>query len=81
MKMKTGSELEAECKKYGVYTDTPIYQSTSGTRRADDAELQRRLIAVKRHFRESRMWWLAFISAVASVISAATALVAILASK
>ena len=49
-------------------------QSSSGqSRRADDAELQRRVIEAERAIRESKLWKLAVISALASVFSAITA--------
>jgi hypothetical protein len=44
----------------------------------DEAELQRRYIEFYRNRRDSRLWWIALISAISSVISAATALYAVL---
>jgi len=60
----------------------PRTQSSSGNSpRASDFELQRRLLEAERSARESRLWLLAFISAIASVLSAAVALVALLHAK
>lgn len=42
-----------------------------------EPELQRRVIEAERHKRESRIWWIALVSAVASVISAAAAWTAV----
>lgn len=41
-------------------------------------ELRRRIIEVERSIREHRLWMVALISAIASVISATTAIVAVL---
>ncbi len=78
-KLLQGDELEARAKELGVdIKGPPITQSASGTqRRASDSELQRRVTEAERGIRESRLWWLAVISAVASVISAITALIAV----
>jgi hypothetical protein len=45
--------------------------------RAPEQEIQRRVMDAERHLREHRLWWVALISAVASVVSALTALVAL----
>jgi len=56
-----------------------ITQSSSGRRRrADDAELQCRVLNAERGIRESRMWLLALLSAIASIVSAIAAWVAVL---
>ena len=41
-------------------------------------ELQKRVLAARREYRDARAWYAAIASAVASIISAATALVAVL---
>ena len=51
---------------------------SGGPRRADDHDLQRRVIEVERHIRESRLWLIALISAGASIVSAITARVAVM---
>jgi hypothetical protein len=78
-KLLEGEALEQRARELGVdIQGGPITQSVSGRhRRADDAELQRRVIETERALRESRLWLLAFISAIASVISAVAAFVAI----
>ena len=78
-KLLEGEPLEKLAKVLGVDTKGgPITQSVSGHfKRADDAELQRRVIEAERAIRESRLWMLAVISAVASVISAITAIIAV----
>jgi type IV secretory pathway component VirB8 len=43
--------------------------------------LQRRVIEAERSHRESRLWLIAVISSIASVISAATAIVAVVLGK
>ena len=50
-----------------------ISQELGRERRALDYELQRRVIEAERTIREARLWWIAVISAVASVVSALTA--------
>jgi hypothetical protein len=74
-----GDELEREATKLGVgITGEPITQSASGRKkRAPDYELQNRVIEAKRSIREHRLWVLALISAIASVISAIAAWVAV----
>ena len=70
-----GSELEKRAQELGVDTQgRPITQSVSGHhKRADDAELQRRVIEAERSIRESNLWKIAVIAAAASVFSAITA--------
>jgi hypothetical protein len=74
-----GDELEKRARELGIDTQGgPITQSTSGHhKRADDAELQRRIIEAERAVREASLWKIAVISAVASVLSAVTAVCAI----
>jgi hypothetical protein len=70
-----GDELETRARELGVdISGEPCSQSSSGRPpRAPDFELQRRVIEAARRNRESRLWILAGISAVASVASAFTA--------
>jgi hypothetical protein len=79
-KLPEGDELEKRALKLGIDIQGDyITQSVSGRhKRASDSELQRRLIETERSIRENRLWWIAFISAIASVISAATAIIAVL---
>ena len=71
VKLLQGDELEKR-RELGIDTQGgPITQSTSGRhKRADDAELQRRVIEAERSIRESKKCWkIAVISAAASVFS------------
>jgi hypothetical protein len=79
-KILAGEELEQRCHALGVDIQGPTRtQSSSGTSpRASDYELQRRLIEAERSIRESRLWLVALVSAVASVVSAVTAFFAVL---
>lgn len=78
-KLLQGDALEQRARKLGVDTaGDPITHSASGTRaRASDHDLQRRVAEAERGIRESWLWRLALISAIASVISAATAMIAV----
>jgi len=77
-----GEELEREASRLGVDIEgDPITQSSSGAaRRAPDHILQHRVAEAQRAIRESRLWILALVSAIASVISALTAIIAVTAS-
>jgi len=78
-KILEGDVLEQRARQLGVdIQGDPITQSSSGRQsRASDYELQRRVIEAERSIRESKVWILAIISALASVISAAAALLAV----
>lgn len=82
-KLLQGEELGKRCIELGVNIEgLPWTQSASGNLpRASDFELQRRLLEAERSVRESRLWLLALISAIAAVLSAAVALVALLHGK
>lgn len=82
-KLLTGTELEQRCKELGVdITGEPRSQSVSGSRpKASDAELQRRLIDAERSVREHKLWVVAFVSAIASVLSAIAAWFAVMLGK
>ena len=79
-KLLEGDALEQRARELGCdMQGGPITQSVSGRhKRADDAELQRRVIEAERSTRESRIWILAVLSAVASVSSAITAIIAVM---
>lgn len=78
-KILEGDALEQHARKLGVDIQGDlITQSSSGRqKRASDYELQRRVIEAERSIRESKLWQLALISAIASVVSAVAALLAI----
>jgi hypothetical protein len=79
-KILEGDALEQRARQLGVDIQGESITQSSGGRhkRAGDYELQRRVIEAERSIRESRLWKLAFISAIASVVSAAAALLAVL---
>ena len=79
-KILEGDELEQRARELGVdiQGDLITHSSLGRRNRASDYELQRRVIEVERSIRESRLWKVAFISAIASMLSAAVALVALL---
>ncbi|MDD5503790.1 MAG: hypothetical protein PHV77_00550 [Candidatus Omnitrophica bacterium] len=57
----------------------PIYQSSSGRHEfASEYEIQRRIMEKESHNRATRLFWLALISALASLVSAIAAWTAIL---
>ncbi|MBN4055281.1 hypothetical protein JYU12_00905 [bacterium AH-315-K03] len=78
-KLLQGDELERKAIDLGIDIQGPaITQSSSGRqRRADDSDLQRRVIEAERSKRESKLWMVALISSVASVISAVTAIIVV----
>ena len=82
-KLLQGAELEQRCTELGISIEgPPRTQSSSGSSpRASDFELQRRLFEAERSRREARLWLVALISSVASVLSAAVALVDIFVAK
>ncbi len=79
-KLLQGEQLEKKALELGIdIQGSPITQSVSGRqRKADDHELQRRVIEAERSKRESKLWLIALISAIASVVSAATAIIVVL---
>lgn len=78
-KILESDALEQRARQLGVdIQGDPITQSSSGRhKRASDYELQRRVIEAERSIRESKLWKLALISAIASVASAVAALLAV----
>jgi hypothetical protein len=76
-KLLEGDALEKHARKLGVdISGELITRSASGrSQRAPDFELQQRVTEAERRIRESRMWIFAMVSAIASVLSAAAALV------
>ena len=79
MTLLTGAALESRARELGVDIEgDPRTHSSSGRApRASDYELQRRVLEAERGIRESRLWILAVISAIASVLSAAAAMIAV----
>ena len=71
-----GEELEQRARQLGVDIQGDlITKSSSGrAKRAPDYELQRRVIEAERSRRESQLWLIALISAIAAVASAVAAI-------
>jgi hypothetical protein len=80
MKILTADALEQRAIQLGVDIQGDlIFQSSSGRhKRASDYELQRRVFEAERSIRESKLWKLALVSAIASVVSAAAAFLAVI---
>jgi hypothetical protein len=74
-KLFVGKELEQRCRELGIDTQGP--PGTLQEPQASDYELQRRVIEAERSIRENRLWMVAVGSMIVSVLSAATALVAL----
>lgn len=74
-----GDQLEKRARELGVdIKGGPIFQSSSGrVQRVEDYELQRRVMEVERQQREKWLWFLAGISAPASLASAIAAWAAV----
>lgn len=79
MALMMGEALENRARELGVDVEgEPRTQSSSGRApRASDYELQRRVLEAERGIRESRLWILALVSAIASVLSATAAMLAV----
>jgi hypothetical protein len=79
-KLLGSKQIEERARELGVDVSGELLTRSSSGRspRAPDFELQRRVIEAERSIRESRLWILAVISAVASVLSAIAALVAVM---
>lgn len=82
IKLLSGDALLERARELGVITDSdqPVNIPGQGTvlLRAADYEVQRRVIEAERHRREHRLWIVALLSAIASVISAVAAWTAVL---
>ena len=79
MTLLTGAALESRARELGVdiESDPRTHSSSGRAPRASDYELQRRVLEAERGIRESRLWILAVLSAIASVLSAAAAMIAV----
>jgi hypothetical protein len=78
MTLLKGPALLKRAQELGVdTTGEPSARSTDGAApQASDHELQRRVLEAERSIRESRLWLLTIIAALASVVSAVAAWVA-----
>jgi hypothetical protein len=72
----TDEEIESECKRLNITQ----HSSCDGTG-LDKAEMQRRILAVWANNRNSSLWLIALFSSIASIISAATAIIAVFLGK
>jgi hypothetical protein len=81
-KILEGDMLEQRARQLGVdiQGDAITHSSLGRHQRASDYELQKRVLEAERSIRESSLWKLALISAIASVASAMVALFAVLGS-
>ena len=79
MTLLTGAALESRARELGVDIkgDPRTHSSSGRAPRASAYELQRRVSEAERGIRESRLWILAVISAIASVLSAVAAMIAV----
>lgn len=77
----TGEALIKRAQELGVNARTGETYNVSGQgtqfHLAPEHEIQRRVLDAERHIREHRLWLIALISAIASAVSAAVALVAV----
>ena len=76
-RMLSGEELLNRAEELGVSTRTEEYQRFGGVidieRKISEYELQQRVIETERHMRESKLWLVALVSALASLASALAA--------
>ena len=75
-----GADLDRRVKELGIDpTGDQVLGTTQNVRhpRASDFELQRRVQEAERSIQGGKLWWVAFISALASLASAIAAWVAV----
>jgi len=75
-KLLQGDALRERVKKLGV---SPwMWDMVDKMGQAAEPKLQRRVMEAERHFRNSKLWWIAFVSVLASLFSAIAAWYAVL---
>jgi len=74
-KLPRGADLWKKCDELGIICH---YTSEKGDKTVPDLELQNKIIEMEKHIREEKLWIVALVSAIASVASAITALIAVL---
>ena len=79
--LPAGAALEKRCKELGVDLTVKSPGGVGGPMRASDFELQHRLMEAERSARENKLWMVAVVSAVASVVSALAAWAAVMVGK
>ena len=72
-KLLNGKELLARARELGI-SEHDLYRESG----PNEAELQRRVLEAERAHRESRLWLVAVIAAIASLFSAVAAWLAVL---
>jgi hypothetical protein len=72
-KLPTGDALEEEAARLGVSLQEIYKGGAQGRTILNEPELQRRILAAWADRRNARLWLLALVSAIASVLSAAAA--------
>lgn len=72
----TDEEILEECKRLNI-----TQHSSCDGAGLDKAEMQRRILAAWENERNSSLWLLAFLSAIASILSAAAAIIAVCTGK
>lgn len=76
-----GEALMKRAQELGVNTDSGNFVNIAGKGSvplpAPEYEIQRRILEAERHIREHKLWVVALVSAIASVISAVAAWVAV----
>lgn len=77
-KLLRGDELQKKCESLGIAIESNEKEAMGHRLRAHDAELQRRLYEYERDQRERLAWTFTFLSALASVVSAAVAIIVVL---
>lgn len=81
-KLLVGDELRKRAEQLGVAMETDQSVVVPGHGNvsliAEDYELQRRVLEAERHIREHRLWLVAVISAIASLVSAVAAWLAVI---
>jgi len=77
--MKKLPDDEIELRKLAVSLGVSTHNTVDpATGKTDISELQSRIINMQRSIRENRLWWVAVISAISSLLSAAAAWMAVL---
>ena len=70
-----GKDLMSRAEALGVSTQH-LQDARYGA--VDEPELQRRVLEAERHIRDSRLWWVAVLSAAVALVSALAAWAAVL---
>lgn len=77
MKLPTGNELRRKCEEIGISLIPLSGEALSDHATISDWALQRRHLTFMREWRDSKLWIVALVSAVASAASALAAWIAV----